>query len=169
MIPYQHSVGLTSKHGFVLHKRLPRLPQQVTGHTASIQQHAQHSDSPLSLPQRLFDCAGAAGRPLTLNISNAGACSYPSAWSGYKAAATYDLQHWFRVQDTTYDEATGVLTIKHKPDHNCVRYAYFAHYSLERHAALIMQMQVSHADLDLRGASPPVQRLRMVFNNKVSQ
>jgi murein tripeptide amidase MpaA len=87
--------------------------------------------------------AGAAGRPLALNITNAGESSYPSAWAGYRAVATYDMQHWFRVQDTTYDDAAGVLTIKHTPEHDCVRYAYFAHYSLERHAQLIMQMQVS--------------------------
>lgn len=56
--------------------------------------------------------------------------------------ATHDMVNWFRVQDTSYDEAAGVLTIKHTPAHNCVRYAYFAPYSLERHAELIMRMQV---------------------------
>jgi murein tripeptide amidase MpaA len=83
-----------------------------------------------------------AGQPLVLNITNAGESSYPTAWSGYKAVATYDMQHWFRVQDTSYDEAGGVLTIKHTPEQDCVRYAYFAPYSLERHAELIMGMQV---------------------------
>lgn len=89
--------------------------------------------------------AGAVDQPVVLNITNAGESSYPTAWAGYKAAATYDMQHWFRVQETSYDDAAGVLTIKHTPEQNCVRYAYFAPYSLERHAELIMRMQVRWA------------------------
>lgn len=84
---------------------------------------------------------GAANQPLTMQIINAGQSSYPSAWQGYKACASYDLQRWFRV-DTSYDSDKGVLTIQHTPKHKCVRYAYFAPYSLERHAELIMRMQV---------------------------
>ena len=85
---------------------------------------------------------GAAGCPLTLHITNAGESSYPSAWSGYHAVTTDDMSSWYRVQDTSYDEAAGVLTIRHTPGSNCVRYAYFAPYSLERHAELIMRTQV---------------------------
>jgi murein tripeptide amidase MpaA len=77
-----------------------------------------------------------------MHIINAGQSSYPEAWQGYKACASYDLQHWFRVQSTSYDPQTGALTISHTPEHSCVRYAYFAPYSLERHAALIARMQV---------------------------
>jgi murein tripeptide amidase MpaA len=51
------------------------------------------------------------------------------------------MQHWFRV-DTAYDDASGTLTIKHTPKHGCVRYAYFAPYSWERHTELVMRMQV---------------------------
>jgi murein tripeptide amidase MpaA len=51
------------------------------------------------------------------------------------------MQHWFRV-DTAYDDSAGTLTIQHTPKHACVRYAYFAPYSWERHAELIMRMQV---------------------------
>lgn len=60
------------------------------------------------------------------------------------SVATYDMQNWFRVQDTSYDETAGVLTIRHAvpPGVGMVRYAYFAHYSLERHAQLLMCMQV---------------------------
>jgi murein tripeptide amidase MpaA len=53
------------------------------------------------------------------------------------------MQHWFRV-DTSYDEAAGRLTIQHTPAQACVRYAYFAPYSWERHAELVMRMQVGH-------------------------
>jgi murein tripeptide amidase MpaA len=72
----------------------------------------------------------------------AGGASYAPAWNGYRAAASYDMQHWFRV-DTSYDEAAGRLTIQHTPTQACVRYAYFAPYSWDRHAALVMRMQVS--------------------------
>lgn len=96
---------------------------------------------PLS-PHRVCLCAGAAGQPLVMHITNAGESSYPTAWPGYKAVASYDMQHWFRVQDTSYDQAACVLTIRHTPDQQCVRYAYFAPYSWERHTELVMRMQV---------------------------
>eukprot|EP00775_Hariotina_reticulata_P008498 gene8498-8680_t len=88
-----------------------------------------------------YQVAGAKQQPLTMRIINAGQSSYPEAWQGYKACASYDLQHWFRVQSTSYDPQTGTLTIRHTPEQPCVRYAYFAPYSLERHAALIAKMQ----------------------------
>eukprot|EP00879_Flechtneria_rotunda_P019527 GHRR01020514.1.p1 GENE.GHRR01020514.1~~GHRR01020514.1.p1 ORF type:complete len:136 (+),score=47.50 GHRR01020514.1:1215-1622(+) len=78
-----------------------------------------------------------------MHIINAGGSSYPTAWNGYKTAASYDKQHWFRV-DTSYDSSKGVLTVQHTPQHNYVRYAYFAPYSLEQHYSLIMQMQLKH-------------------------
>jgi hypothetical protein len=37
-----------------------------------------------------------AGKDLTLHINNAGQCSFPVAWQGYQACASYDLEHWFR-------------------------------------------------------------------------
>jgi hypothetical protein len=36
------------------------------------------------------------GKALTLHINNAGKCSFPVAWQGYQACASYDLEHWFR-------------------------------------------------------------------------
>lgn len=110
--------------------------------------------------------AGAAGQPLVLNITNAGESSYPSAWAGYKAVATYNMQEWFRVQDTSYDEAAGVLTIRHTPQQSCVRYAYWAPYSLERHVQLVMRMQVrqhgQHAPLqEVHGQHAPLQGRRV--------
>ena len=43
-----------------------------------------------------FRVTGAKGRPLALDIVNAGEASYPRAWEGYRACASYDLVHWFR-------------------------------------------------------------------------
>lgn len=75
---------------------------------------------------------------------NAGEASYPDAWTGYEACASYDLIHWFRVP-TAYDKASGALTISHTPEKDAVHYAYFAPYSLERHAQLVHRMQVRKA------------------------
>src|SRR3546814_6094898 len=39
-----------------------------------------------------------------------GDSAYPDGWPGYAAAASYDRDHWFRL-DTSYD--AGTLTIRH--------------------------------------------------------
>lgn len=46
--------------------------------------------------------------------------SYPSAWPGYKVAASYDRTNWFRIENTTYNESTGELEWKFKPSHSQV-------------------------------------------------
>jgi murein tripeptide amidase MpaA len=71
---------------------------------------------------------------LTLHIDNAGQTSYPPGWQGYRAVATYDRQHFFRVP-TEYDGQR--LTIHHTPAQGSVYYSYFAPYSHERHQDLI--------------------------------
>eukprot|EP00878_Enallax_costatus_P010763 GHUV01011240.1.p1 GENE.GHUV01011240.1~~GHUV01011240.1.p1 ORF type:complete len:336 (+),score=49.72 GHUV01011240.1:1466-2473(+) len=83
---------------------------------------------------------GVRGKPLTLNIFNAGDCSYPVAWEGYQACASYDLERWFRVP-TKYSKEAGTLTIQHTPDCDAVQYAYFAPYTYDRHQALVAKMQ----------------------------
>ncbi|KAF6265153.1 peptidase M14, carboxypeptidase A [Scenedesmus sp. NREL 46B-D3] len=109
-----------------------------------------------------FQVSTAAGTPLTMHIVNAGSASYASAWQGYRAAASYDMQHWFRV-DTSYDEAAGVLTIQHTPTYPCVRYAYFAPYSWERHTDLVMRMQHQpHVQLHLLGQTLDGRDLHML-------
>ncbi|MEW5306259.1 MAG: hypothetical protein WDW36_008735 [Sanguina aurantia] len=87
-----------------------------------------------------FRVTGVRSTPLTLHMVNAGEASYPNAWEGYSACASYDLSHWFRVP-TAYDKASGALTITHTPEKDAVHYAYFAPYSLERHAQLVHRMQ----------------------------
>ena len=51
-----------------------------------------------------------------VNLVNAGQSSFPEAWPGYKACASYDLKDWFRVQ-TAWDEKAGVITMQHKSNH----------------------------------------------------
>lgn len=77
---------------------------------------------------------------LTLHIDNAGETSYPPGWKGYRAVATYDRQHFFRVP-TDYDGKR--LTIRHTPTRDSVYYSYFAPYSHERHQDLIARCLAS--------------------------
>jgi murein tripeptide amidase MpaA len=87
-----------------------------------------------------FRVAGARGQACTFRIINAAAAAYPSAWSGYQSAASYDRKSWFRVP-TTYEE--GELRIAHTPAHDLVWYAYFAPYSWERHLDLLARCTLS--------------------------
>lgn len=81
-----------------------------------------------------FRVTGARGQALALRIENAGDASYPEGYADYQACYSYDRIHWGRV-DTSFDGK--VLTIRDTPRHDSVYYAYFAPYSLERHADLI--------------------------------
>lgn len=67
-------------------------------------------------------------------IENAGDSSYPDGWKNYSAVASYDRKTWFRVP-TDFDGKR--LTISHRPDSDVVWYAYFAPYSMDRHAEMI--------------------------------
>ncbi len=81
-----------------------------------------------------FRLSGARGEECVMKITNAGGAAYAPGFTNYQAVASYDRQTWFRV-NTTYRD--GVLTIRHRPDRDAVYYAYFAPYSMERHADLI--------------------------------
>jgi murein tripeptide amidase MpaA len=84
-----------------------------------------------------FRLSGARGRDCALKIVNAGGASYPRGWKNYRAVASYDRRDWFRVP-TEFDG--DVLTIRHSPAGDSVYYAYFAPYSLERHADLVARV-----------------------------
>src|SRR5687768_11353633 len=87
-----------------------------------------------------FRVAGGRGRTLALRIENAKGASYPAGWTGYRAVASDDRKTWRRVE-TAFDGET--LTISHRPGRDAVWYAYFAPYSMERHADLLAQAQAS--------------------------
>ena len=87
-----------------------------------------------------FRATGAAGQDRVLRIVNAGGASYKDGWDGYRAVASYDRRTWFRVP-TEFDGEC--LTIRHRPESDSVYYAYFAPYSMERHADLIARAQGS--------------------------
>ncbi len=87
-----------------------------------------------------FRITGACGTECLFVIENAAEAAYPKGWEGYHAVASYDREFWFRVP-TSYEN--GQLRIAHTPTQDSVYYAYFAPYSLERHADLIASAQMS--------------------------
>lgn len=85
-----------------------------------------------------YRVTGARDVKLAMRIVNAKQVSYPDGWTNYRACASYDRDDWFRV-DTTWNGE--VLEIQHTPETDSVYYAYFAPYSLERHADLVAAAQ----------------------------
>src|ERR1700722_1566185 len=81
-----------------------------------------------------FRARGLRGKEARFTLSNAGEATYPDAFEGYRAAASYDRKRWFRVP-TSFDGEE--LVIEHTPRTDDVVYAYFAPYPLDRHARLI--------------------------------
>jgi murein tripeptide amidase MpaA len=82
-----------------------------------------------------FRVQGAGGAVLRMRFLNAGLSAYPDGWEGYRAAASYDRRHWFRVPDTWYDG--HVLTVECTPERDSLYFAYFEPYSHERHLDLL--------------------------------
>ena len=87
-----------------------------------------------------FRASGVAGTQCRFVIENAADAAYPKGWEDYQAVASYDREFWFRVP-TSYQN--GELCIAHTPTHNSVYYAYFAPYSMDRHADMIATAQTS--------------------------
>ncbi|MBO22398.1 MAG: hypothetical protein CMM26_08530 [Rhodospirillaceae bacterium] len=85
-----------------------------------------------------FRLTGVRDTPCTLKIMNAGGGAYPKGWEDYRAVASSDRETWVRVP-TRYEN--GILTIEHTTAADSVWYAYFAPYSMERHADLIARTQ----------------------------
>ena len=80
----------------------------------------------------------AATQRCRFRLVNAGSSSYPAAWPGTWAVASFgDRREWFRVP-TTYDAGTGELCIEVAPAGRPFLYvAYFAPFSYEQHLALV--------------------------------
>ena len=73
-------------------------------------------------------------------IENAGGAAYTGGWSGYRVVASYDREFWFRV-DTRYESEQ--LVFEHTSSADQVYFAYFAPFSMERHADLVAFAQGS--------------------------
>ena len=90
-----------------------------------------------------FRLSGAQDQDCVMTIENAQSAAFEGGWEGYNTCASYDREVWFRVP-TKYEN--GQLIIEHRPSYNSVYYAYFAPYSMERHADFISEMQL-HPDV----------------------
>ncbi len=101
---------------------------------ANIQLNIQKDNAGLFAQWFHFSLQGAAGLAVTLNFLNAGQCAYPKGWEGYRINASYDRQHWFRI-DTRFDGQ--VMSADITPESQTVCFAYFEPYSHERHLDLI--------------------------------
>ncbi len=84
------------------------------------------------------------GQDCRMTIENAQGAAFTDGWENYQARASYDREDWFLVP-TRYED--GKLVIEHTPQYGSVYYAYFAPYSMQRHADLIAQTQL-HTDVN---------------------
>ncbi len=78
------------------------------------------------------------GHTHRFSLDNASQSSYPNAWSGYQAVASYDQQVWFRVPSRFDGEA---LHFELQATQTQVWFAYFEPYSRTRHNQLIDRAQ----------------------------
>ncbi len=98
-----------------------------------------------------FRASGVRGVDCRFSVLNAGEASYPKGWEGYRACASYDRSHWFRVP-TQYD--AGILSFRLRPDRDAVHFAYFAPYSRERHRDFVARcLESPRASLEVLGDS----------------
>lgn len=113
-----------------------------------------------------FRVHGAAGQPLKMVFENAAEAAYPDGWPDYRAVASYDRKHWFRVNGTRYD--AGQLVIEHTPERNSIYYAYFEPYSHERHLDLLGRVELSpYAEVCSLGATLQGREVDMVRVGRV--
>lgn len=109
-----------------------------------------------------FRVSGARGRRLTFRIRNAGQAAYPFGWPGYRVRASVDRQAW-RMADTRY--ADGVLEWSWACDTDLAWFAYFAPYTMERHADLVARIAlapgVQHRELGRSLDGRPIDYFRI--------
>jgi len=87
-----------------------------------------------------FRLSGVEDTACTLKIENAGDAAYLEGWDDYSVCASYDRETWFRIP-TKYDGK--VLSWNVEPEQDSIYFAYFAPYSMERHADLIADVAAS--------------------------
>ncbi|MFZ5610029.1 MAG: M14 family metallopeptidase [Pseudomonadota bacterium] len=107
-----------------------------------------------------FRLSGGRGQECRVTLTNAGGAAYAHGWQDYRVCASYDRELWFRI-DTHYDGSA--LSWTHRPDKDAVYYAYFAPYSMERHADLVAEIaQAPGVRLTVLGSTLDGQDLDML-------
>jgi murein tripeptide amidase MpaA len=113
-----------------------------------------------------FRVDSAVGEEITLRITGLAASAYPPGWENYNACVSEDRSYWGRAP-SSYDAAEdgGTLTIRYMPSGNLSWFAYFAPYSMDRHADLIAETAlcegVSHRTLGYSIEGQPIDCLTM--------
>ena len=87
-----------------------------------------------------FRISGVKATPCTMHILNAGGAAYPPGFENYRVCYSYDRQNWLR-HPTSLEN--GKMTVEFQPEYDSVYFAYFAPYSMERHADLVARSQLS--------------------------
>ncbi|MGD8325328.1 MAG: M14-type cytosolic carboxypeptidase [Sphingomonadales bacterium] len=96
-----------------------------------------------------FRVSNVRGEICRYRITNAGGSAYVDGWKDYKVCASYDRDIWFRI-DTEFDGEN--LIFSHEANADSVYFAYFAPYSMERHADLIADIsQLPHVSAEVLG------------------
>ena len=99
-----------------------------------------------------FSVGTTRARQQTIRLINASQSSFAEAWHGYQAFASYDNEHWFRV-DTRYQQ--GELVLTHQSSEKLVYYAYFVPYSASRETRLLQELsEHSAVNLTKLGKTP---------------
>src|SRR5262249_7859140 len=107
-----------------------------------------------------FRLAGAKGREVKLKLTNAGAAAYTSGFKNYQAVGPTAPGTWRRVPTGSDGPA---LTSTDTPQADAVRYAYFAPYDMERHAALVARLQqLPGVSLEVLGQTPDGQDIDLL-------
>lgn len=98
--------------------------------------------------------------PCSISIQNAGEATYPKGFENYDVVYSYDRINWMRHQ-TNF--SNGILNIEFTPSQDAVYFAYFAPYSMERHADLIAKtLSFPSASLEVLGKTLDGRDLDMV-------
>lgn len=87
-----------------------------------------------------FRVTGTPGIARAFRIANAGSASYPTAWPGYNALASYDEQTWFRVP-TQFDGTN--LIFEHQAAEETTSYAFFIPYPAARRERFLKECESS--------------------------
>jgi len=87
-----------------------------------------------------FRASGVGNQLCLFTIENAGGAAYAEGWDNYSVCASYDRKIWHRIP-TRYDGKS--LSWSVKPEQDSLYFAYFAPYSMERHADLVAKVAKS--------------------------
>ena len=63
-----------------------------------------------------FRVSGAAGRKITLRITNCAGAAYPHGWPDYRGVMSLDREEWVRIPDSSFDGSVLTMTLTPSQD-----------------------------------------------------